>query len=622
MTENSGRGSDAEDSWFTPSEDRFRKQAEYEDPLEGKQEQETVFPDSGGYAGLSSSRPALADPYPEALGGPPAAPATPPAPPNPLSYPGASAAAYQPLSRFDDLEEEPRWPESREEEKPEAAPAPEWEEREEQAVADEPRWVDVPEPGTLTGSHPMVGADPAPAPEGPASEERETSWHDVPLPGTAEEGRGSGTWDTGASSWDDTRDPGGTGGRQDTWAPAEEAAPAGREPWGDGYGDELSAPPASGNTWAFERDDPRLPEVVREAERRRREEREEAASGPDTGELSAAVPTSDDPLAAIADMQSRARAMEEDDPLGHEGSYADRDLASGGDGFRGGHRGSHRADHGNAYGEPYGGQDSYRDRGAYGDGDTYGGQDSYEEPDAYGDRGAYGGQESYEERDTYGEPYGEQDGYGDRGAHGDPYGAGVRGGLHEEDDPLGGEPRDPYGAYTGNGLHGNEDGGSGRVSPASTAPGFADGDDEDPGEAQGAEESEYDDGFTPADYGMPVQPRKRRRDRITEDFPGFEDRPPGGELGDAYPGYDSIEGLADTERGALVTMWLGVASLIPVIGAVTALVALLVTGPKAKKAIRESRGELDGHGLIAIGTGLSGLGIAVTVISVALWLIL
>ena len=135
---------------------------------------------------------------------------------------------------------------------------------------------------------------------------------------------------------------------------------------------------------------------------------------------------------------------------------------------------------------------------------------------------------------------------------------------------------------------------------------------------------EYDDGFTPADYGMTERPKsnRRRRDRIVEDFPGFEDRPLGGEAGDSYPGYDSIDFLADTEPGAMRTLWLGVASLIPFLGVITAILALFVTGPKAKKEIRGSRGTLDGLGLITTGTVFAVAGIVVTVISVAILVIL
>ena len=80
--------------------------------------------------------------------------------------------------------------------------------------------------------------------------------------------------------------------------------------------------------------------------------------------------------------------------------------------------------------------------------------------------------------------------------------------------------------------------------------------------------------------------------------------------------------LADTEPGANLTLWLGAASLIPFAGVITALLALLVTGPKAKREIRESRGELDGHGRVMAGTVLAVIGIMVTVISLAITLIL
>ena len=50
MTDNGGerRDSDAEDSWFKPSENRYRTQSDYQDPLESEGTADTVFPDSGG----------------------------------------------------------------------------------------------------------------------------------------------------------------------------------------------------------------------------------------------------------------------------------------------------------------------------------------------------------------------------------------------------------------------------------------------------------------------------------------------------------------------------------------------------------------------------------------------
>ncbi|MES0834746.1 hypothetical protein [Nocardiopsis tropica] len=395
--------------------------------------------------------------------------------------------------------------------------------------------------------------------------------HGAPSGGRAADGRswddelGSDSWgpaaDRGAAAGED-RDAaagprnGGRGSAADTggldsWAPARETADAWSgagtdESWTDGYDDELSPPapapaPApdpgefgsgSGNTWAFDRNDPRLPDIVREAEERRRESARSSDTGtwgddgtdgdapsawadddrlrdgaPD-GERTGGAPSADDPLAAIADMQSRARSREAE-------GYADEAFAD--------------------------------------------------------------------------------EGYDDEGYDDGPV---RRGGPGEDGVPDG-------------------------ATQVFEAPSIPE-DTWDHDEPEPAGESEYDDGFTPADYGMPEAPasRRRRKDPIAEEFPGFVDRPLGGEPGDPYPGYDSIDFLPDTEKGATVTLWLGIASLLPGIGLVTALLALLITGPKAKKAIRASRGELDGLGLITVGTVFAVVGILVTVISVAIWLVL
>ncbi|WP_285731839.1 hypothetical protein [Nocardiopsis sp. ATB16-24] len=365
---------------------------------------------------------------------------------------------------------------------------------------------------------------------GPASwdEDRPTTSWNTPssaVPGTGERTDTVGTYPTGGNgeaqtssgwrvdvpqeddplgdhgrSWDEEPNVGSgeidgrttDGGAPEPWAPRWEDGD-GRADTGTGGPWTGEAQGGTGNTWAFDRNDPRLPDVVREAEERRRgaatgTPTEAEWGGPDTGELSAAVPASDDPLGAIAAMQTRARSR------GENADDAARVADDGGD----------------------------------------------PETDAPG----HDHDREYDERaavDTEG----------------------------------------------------------------------------------GTEEREYDDGFTPADYGMPETPvRRRRKDPIADDFPGFDDRPLGGEAGDPYPGYDSIDFLADTERGALVTLWLGVASLIPGLGLVFALLTLLVTGPKAKRAIRGSNGQLDGLGLITAGTVFAVIGILVTVISVALWLIL
>ncbi|OOC56716.1 MULTISPECIES: hypothetical protein [Nocardiopsis] len=891
MTDNGGerRDSGSGDSWFKPSENRYLKQSEYEDPLEGEEAEETVFPDSGGYTGLSSSRPALVEPYPEALGGPP--------PSNGISYPGAGASAYQPLTRIPGESEEPSLPSvaasarvplpeepaedgredswsddgPRTQEIPvlgawdssggaEAAPAdpdehgadsevPAWGAPESAAPpADQPwdggtrAWDgDVPAaaPGDgAAGGQPWddgPGSWPSPAPETPGPEEfggqpwddgpgawdtpsdpghgpgsgdvdGSTRWDtaggrpwdgdelgfpardaDAPAGGAGEPGAGGrdtawdapssaygtsdpsgtetaggrswdNTWEQGSPSWNegsgawsptgtsapgerswdaddplgggearerswDADDPLGGGGARgrswdadelgasswgtdetaaattgtddlDAWTPPREgedgwAGSGANEPWTAGHGDELSSPApgqGSGNTWVFGRDDPRMPDVVREAEQRRREsaaERPGASGweGPDTGELSAAVPASDDPLAAIADMQTRARSRsgETDEEPGEatgmfdvrEGDWDDlRDPGYGrarDEGEAGYEGGSDELGYAPVRDElGYGGgPDGYgyapaRDgRGYEGGSDELGyapvrdelgydagpGEPGYAPvrdelgheggPDGYGyapardGRGYEGGSDELgyaPVRDELGYDGG-PDGYGYAPAPEEPgYDTGpdelgyapAQGGRGYEggSDELGYAPvRDELGYDAGPDEPG--------YAPAPEGPEYDDG-PEEPGYDAGTQESEYDDGFTPADYGMSEAPagRRRRRDPIAGDFPGFDDRPLGGDAGDPYPGYDNIDFLADTERGAVITLWLGVASLLPGVGLATALVALLVTGPKAKKEIRESRGQLDGLGLITVGTVFAVLGILVTVISVAIWLIL
>ncbi|GAA1464025.1 hypothetical protein NE857_05215 [Nocardiopsis exhalans] len=495
----------------------------------------------------------------------------------------------------------------------------------------------------------------------------------------------------------------------------------------DRYDDELSPPapapsdavPAdegglgsgSGNTWAFDRDDPRLPDVVRDAERRRREsapeepvysdwgvapESENTAqsapereSGPDTGELSAAVATSDDPLAAIADMQSRAKAKEPQE-VGEEEAWASRperteaetwasrpeptEYAPGPD------SGQQWDDHSwdaPARAEAAWDQDPLRDPlqqpepaawgGTPGEGDESwrGGEGatqmftapSFEqapEPDARGartrdhsdydelgfddrGRGERGHpDQGYGEQGFAGQGYTDQDhrdqGYDDRG-YGDFDGPDTGRGYDDQayDDRGYGDQGyadDQGDDQQGHGRQGYADRGHESAAGPFTEDRF-DGAPEipeapervgRPAEDRAPEgESDYEDGFTPADYGMPEQPKpaKRRRDKIAEDFPGFDEARDDGD----YPGYDSIDFLADTEPGANVTLWLGLASVIPVVGVITAILALFVTGPKAKKAIRESRGTLDGLGLITTGTVFAVIGIVVTVISVAIWFV-
>ncbi|MFD6951111.1 hypothetical protein A6A08_00620 [Nocardiopsis sp. TSRI0078] len=414
-------------------------------------------------------------------------------------------------------------------------------------VPGERSWDDGPLGADVPGERSWGADDPL-----GAGAQGKRSWDEDPLGADASGGRSWDTDELGAGSWGADGSAAGTDGL-DSWTPPREngdgwAGSGANEPWTDGRGDELSPPDpgaGSGNTWVFGRDDPRMPDAVREAERRRRESA--AGSGtpggadPDTGELSAAVPASEDPLAAIADMQTRARSRDEEPgDATRMFDVREEDWEDG------------------------------RDPAGYGR--------TWEDGEAGYDDGPDG--------------YGYEDGP-------DGYDAGPA----------------EHGYDAGPAEHGYD--------AAPDASGYGDGPG-DPGYDGGTDDPEYDDGFTPADYGMPEAAvgRRRRRDPIAGDFPGFDDRPLGGDPGDPYPGYDNIDFLADTERGAVLTLWLGVASLLPGVGLATALVALLVTGPKAKKEIRESRGQLDGLGLITTGTVFAVLGILVTVISVAVWLVL
>ncbi|MDA2814173.1 DUF4190 domain-containing protein, partial [Nocardiopsis sp. RSe5-2] len=127
----------------------------------------------------------------------------------------------------------------------------------------------------------------------------------------------------------------------------------------------------------------------------------------------------------------------------------------------------------------------------------------------------------------------------------------------------------------------------------------------------------YDDGYGGHDggpQGGDAQGRRGRRDRVAEDFPGFEDRPPGGNAGDDYPGYDSIDDVwAEPDTGAAAAMWLGVIGLIPVIGLFTSVAAVIV-GPRAVRRIRSSHGEFEGEGQARTGTILGWVGLGLFVV--------
>ena len=853
MTDNGGerRDSGAEDSWFKPSENRYRKQSEYQDPLEDQESAETVFPDSGGYTGLSSSRPPLAEPYPEALGGPPSS--------GGISYPGAGAAAYQPLTRVPGDPEEPGLPgvagsaqvplpESAHPEEPrteQISAVGSWGEGGDspplgQAEDDGLRGPDVRDPvaeedrpwdsGFARGETGTLGANTwsGPVDEGPdvtpwdaspsvsdsvgvpdAGVAGGGSWEPGPVDGPAFDGDSDGAASFVGQPWDSGpvvgRDPGVTGPgdvRSDELGGFGETTRS----WVDTPGGEYGSESSDGGGWSAVSGREEVDELG-PASWDASPSVPDSAGVPDTGVTDGRSwdlgprdggrdPLGGDPGEFSGGGWSAASGREEVDELGPAswdaspsvpGSVGvpDAGVAGGGswepgpvDGpaFDGDSDGA-----ASFVGQPWdSGPVVGRDPGVTGPGDvrsdelggfgettrswvdTPGGEYGSESSDG-GGWSAVSGREEVDElgpaswdedrhvpswnepssataeadegTDTVGtyqaraggggrpssgwrvDVPGEDDPLGDHGRSwddepngrsreadasttdggvpepwaprqedgdvradtgtGEPWAVGAGGGTgntwaFDRNDPrlpdvvreaeerrrdaATGKPTeaewggpdtgelsaavpvsdDPLGAIAamqdrarsrGENADGAtqapDDGGS----PETDAPRY-DHDREDDGRAaagpeEDTEDREYDDGFTPADYGMPETPvRRRRRDPIADDFPGFDDRPLGGEAGDPYPGYDSIDFLADTERGALVTLWSGVASLIPGLGLVFALLTLLVTGPKAKRAIRGSNGQLDGLGLITVGTVFAVIGILVTVISVALWLIL
>lgn len=419
-------------------------------------------------------------------------------------------------------------------------------------------------PSDGLGSWDAPGADPL-GPGGPAPGESSgepSSW-DAPASGGDGEGNTSDPLDRRGYGDDGYNDElSGTTGLS-SWAPGDRMSfegkwDAGNEgSWSDdGYDDELSGPrppepeqsgglgTGSGNTWVFPREDPRLPDEVRQAEQRRREDPDggmrhgDWGNPEDTGHSPG--PVSEDPLAPLTGLQSRT------------------------------------ADEASAAVPPADGGATQM-LGVSPIGDDQGASTQMFSP-------------------LSPESLGEETGRAPAGVPSD-LGSVPSSGRRSDEDQW----RD---GYDGGYEEEYDDGYDGRYEE----------------EYDDRYEEGYDDGFTPADYGMPTKPRRvqRRRLDISEDFPEFDDRPPGDDLGDGYPGYESVDLLADTEPGANHTLWLGVASLLPFVGVITALLALLVTGPKAKREIRASRGELDGLGFITTGTVFAVIGIVVTVVSLLL----
>ncbi|TDQ51484.1 hypothetical protein [Actinorugispora endophytica] len=524
--------------------------------------------------------------------------------------------------------------------------------------------------------------------------------------------------------------PGWGGGREEAGsAPAgydtpgglgEPAAGSEPEPGAATAGLGGSLGTGSGDTWAFSRDDPRLPDSVREvaerATQRRAEERtassdpllggaspepEWAAETPaapadrwdgasgytgapersedvdswlrkDEAPAEPAPPAVGDPLLAIANEQAQARAQEEtaqdgaDDwreDGGYDGagegtlampvlgadpggqaprdepgydfgtpSYPDR-TAEGGRVDDSGYdelgypvdRGPSAArpdrDAGFAYDElGYDDRTGY-DRGADGQGrDERPGTDAgagYDEL-GYDDRGPagrpYGGLDPVEDPDPRtGVGFADEPGYADPPVRGEPYDD-----LDRDDREDRGEPRFESGEETlAVPSQGDERPGYG-PGAASYDTSYDDEvfaeDDAARGRERPAGSDDYDDDVDDRYYPEPLpdnRARSRRMDKISKEFPGFSG-PLGGDPDSDYPGYDNIDVWPETEGLATATVWLGGASLIPGLGLVLAVVAL-VLGPKARRNIRESRGGLEGEQLVKAGTVLAYVGIVVSV---------
>ncbi len=145
--------------------------------------------------------------------------------------------------------------------------------------------------------------------------------------------------------------------------------------------------------------------------------------------------------------------------------------------------------------------------------------------------------------------------------------------------------------------------------------------DEDRGDAPDEDEyyDDVDDRYRPEPVRGGAPRASRRKDKIAEEFPGFTE-PLGGTSAD-YPGYDNIDVWPETEGLATATLWLGIFSLLPGIGLLPAVIAL-VLGPKARRNIRTSRGQLEGEQLVKAGTVLAVIGIVVSVLTAVGYLLL
>ncbi|MBB6175117.1 hypothetical protein HNR23_005177 [Nocardiopsis mwathae] len=450
--------------------------------------------------------------------------------------------------------------------------------------------------------------------------------------------------------------------------PAEPARPA-AEPGGDlGTG--------SGNTWAFSRDDPRLPDSVREtalqAEQKRRDGSPDHTTqffgaAPGTGPASEeppapeGIPAADDPLAAIAAQQAQARAQEaaapeatgglplEDwgarlSPMTSPQRAVEDELGPDG---RGEAEHDHWADpaargpeaevpQGYAA-EPWVPQHDPHHAGP----DSWSPQQPGPEglaPQPGADTGGPAPSHNWAQKTSYADamegtqampalpdgfvPDGRGEGYPDHGATGFPVEHGYDGGPDDRYGYGEGHAADGRGERYGDRYDGSYDEGYDER--------YDHGPDGGPYQGYGAEADRYgDQGYDayegsdayddtyedrPGADGEDRRGGRGRggRDPITDDFPGFDEHPPGA-VADPYPGYDNIDYWPETAPGATTTLWLGIVGLVPVIGLFTAIAAF-VTGSKAKRDIQASEGELEGLNLVKTGTILAAAGIALFVV--------
>ncbi|ASU85670.1 hypothetical protein CDO52_25250 [Nocardiopsis gilva YIM 90087] len=543
------------------------------------------------------------------------------------------------------------------------------------------------EPSLPTGeytdelSRPYMGRQPAEEPPaGATTGQWESPWAatDVPPPTTGPFAR----IDPAAPSPAE-----GDTARSGEGVPRDPEAPGAGTPAPGGASSDLGGQlgTGSGNTWAFSRDDPRLPDSVREealrAEQKRRDGSPEhttqffaadpaGPSAADSEPGADSAPAADDPLASIAAQQAQARAQGGGAPDSDEGARLDdwgARLSPMPSPQRGvedelgpDRRGEAEYDQrGDAFGRGPGVDEAYAPEPWAPRPDVIGGGASGE-PERGADTQSWAENTSYADAmqgtqampalpddlgaDRRGDAYADPPA-GDRpaeyGYDGGPDGHYAYGDRHVEDGPGGWSDHDGYDHRPGPDQGYADDHGpdaygdygpdrDGRFAPDG-------GDPYAPAPEHGdryADHADYDAGYRDRDgaeyyddegydgYGEPApeEPSSRRgrggRDPIADDFPGFNDGPLDGGSGDPYPGYDNIDYWPETESGATTTLWLGILGLVPVIGLFTALAAF-ITGPKAKRNIQASDGELEGLNLVTTGTVLAAVGIVLFLVEAA-----